>query len=251
MTSRKEFNSHPLWRVFHHSSSNTVEELLADASSDSIQHRISYSSTPGAETIDIATCDQESQLTDVIQNRRSPKKFLNKKITRNDIAALVDGAAGITVKGKNKNFHRRAYPSGGALYPIEVYAVVLNGVGIDSGLYHYNVQDRTLERLVSGQLRDELEFLATDLIDTSPLCLFLTAHLERTTQKYGDRGYRYALMEAGHVMQNICLIAENNDLGCRPIAGFAEAAADDFLRCNVTETCLYAGLIGVPQQDSN
>jgi nitroreductase len=73
--------------------------------------------------------------------------------------------------------------------------------------------------------------------------------MDRTTQKYGDRGYRYALMEAGHLMQNVCLIADHEGLACRPIAGFAEAAADEFLDRGAGETCLYTGLVGAPRRD--
>jgi SagB-type dehydrogenase family enzyme len=247
MTSRKNLDGDQLWHVFHHSSSNTLAELL-DGNADPPQPGISYAHTPGAETIDVES-SHDSVLADVIRERRSPTGFREQPITHDKVAALIDGAAGITFEGRTDDFHRRAYPSGGALYPIEVYAAVLAGEDIDPGLYHYNVRDRTLERLVSGNLRDDLEFVATDLTDTASLCIFLTARMERTTQKYGDRGYRYALMEAGHVMQNISLIAEHEGLGCRPIAGFAEAAADEFFGRDDAETCLYTGVIGVPRRD--
>jgi SagB-type dehydrogenase family enzyme len=251
MTSRKDLDGDPLWRVFHHASSNTLAELLGGAA-DPPQPGISYAHMPGAETIDVATDRSGSALDDALRERRSPTAFSDQPITHDEVAALVDGAAGITAEGRTDDFHRRAYPSGGALYPLELYAAVLDGADIDPGLYHYNVRDRTLERLVSGPLRGELEFVTTDLIDTAPLCLFLTARMERTTQKYGDRGYRYALMEAGHVMQNVCLIADHEGLGCRPIAGFAEAAADEFLGRGDVETCLYAGVVGeskTPRRD--
>lgn len=246
MTSRKEFDGEPLWRVFHHSSSNTLAELLEDAT-EPPDPGISYTQTPGAETINVSTEHSGSALAEALRERRSPTRFEDQPITHEEVAALVDGAAGIVFEGENDDLHRRAYPSGGALYPLELYPLVLAGADIDPGLYHYNVLDRTLEKLISGQLRAEIDFIATDLIDTAPFCLFLTARMERTTRKYGDRGYRYALMEAGHMMQNICLIAEHIGLGCRPIAGFAEAAADEFLQRGDTETCLYTGVVGLPQ----
>lgn len=248
MTSRKDLDGDPLWRVFHHSSSNTLAELQGNAA-DPPQPGVSYTNTPGAETIDVTTSHDGSALADALQERRSPTRFRDQPITHDEVAALVDGAAGITFRGGTDDLHRRAYPSGGALYPLELYPVVLAGADINPGLYHYDVRNRTLERLIAGKLRDELDFIATDLIDTAPLCLFLTARMERTTRKYGDRGYRYALMEAGHVMQNVCLIAEHVGLGCRPIAGFAEAAADEFLGRGDTETCLYTGVVGLPRGD--
>jgi SagB-type dehydrogenase family enzyme len=248
MTSRKNLDGDPLWRVFHHASSNTLAELL-DNDADPPQPGISYATTPGAEAIDVATEYDGSALSDALRTRRSPTEFQDQPITHKEVAALVDGAAGITFEGRSDDLNRRAYPSGGALYPLELYATVLSGSDIEPGLYHYNVRNRTLERLISGQLREELEFIATDLTETASLCLFLTARMERTTRKYGDRGYRYALMEAGHVMQNVCLIAERVGLGCRPVAGFAEAAADEFLGNSNAETCLYTGIVGLPRLD--
>lgn len=248
MTSRKYLDGEPLWRVFHHASSNTLAELQGDTADPPKPH-ISYASTPGSETVDVATDRDDSALAETLRERRSPTRFRDQPITRDEVAKLVDWAAGITFEGQTDSLHRRAYPSGGALYPLELYAVVIAGADIDPGLYHYNIRNRTLERLISGQLRDDLDFISTDLIDTAPLCLFLTARMERTTQKYGDRGYRYALMEAGHVMQNICLIADHLGLGCRPVAGFAEAAAAEFLRRGDAETALYTGVVGYPHSD--
>lgn len=248
MTSRIQIDGDPLWRAFHHSSNNTLAELL-DSGADPPNPGISYTHMPGVDTIDVSVSRDGSALYDALLERRSPTEFQNQPISHDEVATLVDGAAGITSEGRTDDFHRRAYPSGGALYPLELYVVVFAGEDIDPGLYHYNVRERTLERLVSGRLRDNVEFISTDLTDTAPLCLFLTARMERTTQKYGDRGYRYALMEAGHVMQNVCLIAEHEGLGCRPIAGFAEASADEFLELSDAETCLYTGVVGVPRRD--
>jgi SagB-type dehydrogenase family enzyme len=42
----------------------------------------------------------------------------------------------------------------------------------------------------------------------APLQLVITAEYSRVTVKYGRRGIRYAMIEAGHIAQNIFLQAE-------------------------------------------
>ena len=45
------------------------------------------------------------------------------------------------------------------------------------------------------------------------LIFFLSAIFNRSQKKYGPRGYRYILFEAGHVAQNLCLVAAEFNLG--------------------------------------
>ena len=48
---------------------------------------------------------------------------------------------------------RRAAPSSGALYPIELYAVVHHVDGLEPGVYHYAVRDHAVEQLQTGDYR--------------------------------------------------------------------------------------------------
>ena len=52
--------------------------------------------------------------------------------------------------------------------------------------------------------------------------VILTARFERGEARYGERAYRFALSETGHVAQNILLVAEALDLGAVPLGGFCE-----------------------------
>ncbi|MEA3248706.1 MAG: nitroreductase, partial [Nanoarchaeota archaeon] len=47
---------------------------------------------------------------------------------------------------------RRTYPSGGARFPVEIYAVSYNVDGLDNGAYHYNMRDKCLEMLLEQNL---------------------------------------------------------------------------------------------------
>ncbi|HSP73132.1 MAG TPA: SagB/ThcOx family dehydrogenase, partial [Gaiellaceae bacterium] len=122
------------------------------------------------------------------------------------LSTLLDSAYGVRTTAAGA---RRTVPSGGALYPLELYAVCASVEGAPRGLLHYDPFAHRLEQLTTG---DALADLAAALVDPAPLeqaalALVVTAVLWRTRFKYGARGYRFALVEAGHVAQNVLLAA--------------------------------------------
>jgi nitroreductase len=63
--------------------------------------------------------------------------------------------------------------------------------------------------------------------------------------KYGLRGYRFVLLEAGHLAQNVLLVCEGLRLAAVPIGGFYDRPLDDLLGADgVNESILYAVCLG-------
>jgi SagB-type dehydrogenase family enzyme len=61
------------------------------------------------------------------------------------------------------------------------------------------------------------------------------------------RGYRFALLEAGHVGQNILLVATALGLGAVPLGGYYDRLTDHFLGLDsVNESTLYTFAVGRP-----
>jgi SagB-type dehydrogenase family enzyme len=81
-----------------------------------------------------------------------------------------------------------------------------------------------LEHLGVAPERSKIPALFLDqpyLADAGAL-IILTAVAARLLYRYGDRGYRYLLMEAGHVSQNLALVAAAVDVGCLSLGGFQD-----------------------------
>ncbi|OGJ54835.1 hypothetical protein A2880_02980 [Candidatus Peribacteria bacterium RIFCSPHIGHO2_01_FULL_49_38] len=73
------------------------------------------------------------------------------------------------------------------------------------------------------------------------MAVIITAVFSRTINKYGDRGYRNILIEAGHVGQNLYLVSESLGLKCTAIAGTKDEEIERFLDIDgVTESVVYA-----------
>ncbi len=126
---------------------------------------------------------------------------------------VLDEAAGITTT------YGRGTPSPGALYPLDCYVTVANVEDVPSGFYGY---DPYYHRLVSLNIAlDPRAWLTSvlayqDLAGTAAFHVFTVASFDRVRVKYGQRAYRFALIEAGHLVQSMLLIAEAEGIGGAP-----------------------------------
>lgn len=234
-----DYNLEPMYRFFHE---NIIRNSLGDPAPTDGTLNFETTSFPGAEVVPL---EQAEDAPELLTSRRSPNTFVPEPITKSDVETLLTTGVGITSE-MDASVPRRAYPSAGARYPLETYVCLLSCDGIAHGLYHFNVLENSLECLIQGNLRDELSFFSTDLVETVSMIVFVTAEFERTMKKYGDFGYLLVMQESGHLMQNLCLIAQHLGLGCRPVAGFVEQDADRFLNRYTEETTIYTGFIGHP-----
>jgi SagB-type dehydrogenase family enzyme len=171
-------------------------------------------------------------LCETIEKRRSRREFADRPLTLEEMAVLLHYSYGLTyshslsgspkAKGIVQSF--RAAPSGGALYPIEIYPALFNVEGTEPGIYHYNVQNHELELVHLGDYQATLwEYtFRQSLVKQASFMLVLTGIPARVTWKYRERGYRYILIEAGHIAQNTYLVATASGIGICTIGGFLD-----------------------------
>jgi SagB-type dehydrogenase family enzyme len=175
---------------------------------------------------------QGLSLEEAIERRRSRRDYIPEllrgtQMTLTELSRLLHAAQGIT------DYHRgfRAAPSAGALYPIELYAVVHNVEGLGAGVYHYAVREHELELLQPGDFRAAVmqAGLWQDFLGGASVCFVLSALFQRTRWKYRERTYRYILLEAGHIGQNLYLAATSMGLGTCAVGAFLDDDLNDLL----------------------
>jgi SagB-type dehydrogenase family enzyme len=140
---------------------------------------------------------------------------------------------------------RRPVPSGGALYPLELYPAVIGVEGMKPGIYHYDPYARRLADLERSfeRLRDAL--VDPSLAASSSVAIVITGVFWRSRFKYGQRGYRFTLLEAGHVAQNLVLAAAGLELSALPLGGFYDREVERAIGVDgVDESALYVVLVG-------
>ena len=158
-----------------------------------------------------------------------------------DVAMRDNGLLGIT----------RPIPSAGGLYPLNLRVATSGIASVPDGVYDYNVLHRCLEPRAlpahAGELNDC--FLAQQFLQHASLIVILSAVFARTLKKYGARGYRYVLLEAGHVAQNICLTATELGLGSLCVGGYRDRALNAALGLDEQrEGVVYCIGVGYPAE---
>jgi len=150
----------------------------------------------------------EASVEQAIKHRRTIRSYLSKPLTLEQLSQIFWAAQGIT----GDRGYKRSAPSGGALYPMDIYGIVGdNGVkGLKAGIYHYDPHKHAASLITEGDLRKDVarSSLSQMWMAKAPLNLVITSEYSRITIKYGARGERYAMIEAGHIGQNIFLQAE-------------------------------------------
>lgn len=159
---------------------------------------------------------------DAIQRRRSVRKYSNELMTLEELSRLLYNTGGINAE--RWGYKLRSAPSAGALYPVEIYLVIHRVEGLKAGLYHYAVKDHALELLRADDLRGEIvsHGLMQEFLGQANLVLVFTAFFQRSRWKYQERSYRYALIEAGHLGQNVYLAATSMGMGACAVGAFLD-----------------------------
>lgn len=175
-----------------------------------------------------------SPLIDLLERRHSCREYAPRAMPIEYASALLFAAYGAIAPARFSGqtaFLRRTVPSAGGLFPLELYTFTQRVQGLEDGLYHYDVVGHSLHQLQRGNLFPVLEpmFYTYPFMKDANLIITMAAVFLRTQKKYGPRGYRYTLMEAGHVGQNLSLRALELGLATLCMGGFVDSALNELL----------------------
>jgi SagB-type dehydrogenase family enzyme len=183
---------------------------------------------------------------EAISRRRSLRRYSPQALTLDQLGQVLWSGQGLT------SGRKRAVPSAGSTYPLELYAIVgKQGVeGLAQGIYKYEPEGHGLQLLASGDKRAELAAVALSqhFLEEAPVVLVVCAVVERTTGFYRKRGERYIHFEAGHVGQNVHLQALALGLGTVMVGAFDDNGVSVALGLEEDVRPLYVMPLGRPRQ---
>ncbi len=199
---------------------------------------------PNMETLE----QSDPPFAQVLERRRSIRQYAAAPITDRQLGeflfrtARVKGRTEWTVAGPDGPIRvesmTRPYPAGGALYELEVYAVVRACQNLSPGLYHYDAAGHRLGRL-SGPT-PEVEALLADAAQSAgaapeglQVLLILASRFPRLAWKYASLAYALTLKHVGVVYQTMYLAATAMGLAPCALGGgdsdlFARAAGVEY-----------------------
>ncbi len=204
-----------------------------------------YPEAEGRLALDAAAGRQAADLWQCLARRRSERSYRDRPLTREELAALLWAAQGVTYA--SRGYLLRAAPSAGALYPVETYLAVHQVVGVEPGLWHLQVPDFALELLQACDCRQALVAagLMQHFLGTAGAVFIWTGVLNRAMWKYRERAIRYLFLDAGHICQNLMLAATALGLGVCPVGAFFDEEVERLVQVDGREeVALYLAAVG-------
>lgn len=220
---------------------------------DDVVHHVGrpelYKSYPDSITVSLPMFEPERLMTldQILSDRKSIRKFQARPLSLGQLSYLLWASDGI--QRSERGYEFRTAPSAGALYPIETYIVANDVADLEPGVYHYGLREHALERIRSGDHREQIAAaaLGQTTCAKAPAVFAWTAIFARATCKYGQRAYRYIYLDAGHIAENLALAAVSLGLGTCQIGALFDDEINKLLGVDgVEESVVYMSVVGVP-----
>jgi SagB-type dehydrogenase family enzyme len=163
-------------------------------------------------------------LRQVIEQRVTVRTYAEEPLSMGELSFLLWATQGVK-EVTHRPVTLRTVPSAGARHAFETYLLVNRVEGLQAGLYRYvALENALLPVRLDAEMVETLTHGCYDQrqVRGSAVTFIWVAVTERMTWRYGERGYRYLLLDAGHVCQNLYLAAEPLNCGVCAIAAYED-----------------------------
>lgn len=205
--------------------------------------------------LELPKAPRDKPLNDLLAQRSSVRSFEKTVMPLVYLAQLLDAGCGLNGVREvdSQLYEARNSPSAGGLYPLEMFVSTQAVAGLVNGLYHYEPRGHGLHWVNDAVPTDFIEpLLRQDYIVNANALFVFTSVFMRSMCKYGARGYRFALLEAGHQAENICLMAVQLGLDSLCIGGFHDMGLNTLLgidgQSHAALYCVAVGTCGIPRE---
>ncbi|TFG31817.1 SagB/ThcOx family dehydrogenase [Candidatus Thorarchaeota archaeon] len=188
-------------------------------------------------------------LREVIDKRRSRRKFVDTPLTLEEVSFLLWSTQGVRKVDKNLVWTLRTVPSGGARHPFETYLVINWVEGITSGIYRYlPIEHRLLLiKKTDSKIQDKVSSLCWDQTFCGKSAIFFIWAVipYKSEWRYSIVAYKDIAIEAGHICQNLYLACESIRVGTCAIAAYNQKGIDELIGVDgKNEFTIYVAPVG-------
>lgn len=190
---------------------------------------------------------REIPVREAIELRRSVRRYRSAPLTLAELSYLLWCTQGVQeVRGQTATL--RTVPSAGARHALETYVLANRITGLTPGLYRFLALEHQLaQRTTKAAIADQITAACFEqsFVKASAVTFIWTAVPYRMNWRYGERGYRYLHLDAGHVCQNLYLSAEAIDCGVCAIAAYDDDQLNQLLGIDgESQFAIYIGTVG-------
>lgn len=197
------------------------------------------------------------KLTTAMENRRTIREPLDQPVPLTAVADCLRAGFGINGYTENEASVRLPFsytPSGGARNPYDAFVFARDVEGLDAGIYQYAPLAQQLVRMGPCEVSFSEMLGGQDWPDSMPCLILMRADFMRSMWKYHDaNAYRVALLEAGHIGQNIMLAASAHGLSACPSGALSHSLVAEALghTDDPAKAAVYALGLGYPSPDAD
>jgi SagB-type dehydrogenase family enzyme len=191
--------------------------------------------------------DQTVNFLELIELRATVRQYSDVPLTFKELSYLLWCTQGVKMGLPNCGSARNV-PSAGGRHAFETYLYIQHVQGLHPGLYRYLAFEHALLPLTADEAAGEQfrsAFRAKNMTANNAVTFVWAAVLERMTNRFGTRAYRYLFLDAGHVCQNLYLAAQTIKTGVCAIGAFSDDKLNQALGLDgKAEFAVYAASVG-------
>ncbi len=168
----------------------------------------------------------------IVKSRESKRQYTDAALTLAELSYLLWMTQGVKNINETQTFTKRLVPSAGARHPFETYLLINRVESIKPGLYRYLALEH---KLLPLDAKEDINQMITEAalkqkhVQNSAVTFCWVADVARTYWRYDERSFRYILLDAGHVCQNLYLAAETIHCGVCAIAAYDDDLMNEAL----------------------
>lgn len=197
---------------------------------------------PAPSDIQVAAMD----LRQAIEERVSVRRYADTPLTLDELSYLLWCTLG--VRRRDSSYTLRNVPSAGARHALETWLLINRVQGLKPGLYRFMALEHQLAVMdLSPDIAEQVTAgcLGQEFVQTGAVTWIWVAVPYRMSWRYGQRGYRYLHLDAGHVCQNLYLSAASVGCGVCAIAAFIDEQMNGLLGLDgIEQFVIYIAALG-------
>lgn len=194
--------------------------------------------------VNYQTLPLKQDILEILYKRKSSRVYTKEAMSLQELSYLLWATQGVKeIRGKNYATIRTV-ACGGARHQFECYMAIKNVEGLENGYYHYMPDRHAVELIAEVDEENMFSEVENALWGQRWACraqvvFFYSIIPYRAEWRYGVEAHRVALIDAGHITQNLYIACASAQLGTCAIAAVETELANQMFHLDGKEEFIF------------